>query len=262
MPKIATLELFLAELRRSWIQFRRYPAEAIGGIFIITAVFYGLFLGAQYIAGPGLSLGNRLDSIIVGYMLWTMVTFILFDIAGNLQNEAQTGTLEQLFLSAFSTPKLFFIRAIANLMVQSVLILTILTIIMSLTGRFLAFPIALVLPLITIILGAYGLSFVIGSLTLLFKRVQQILAIIQFSLLFLISTPTEEWQGTGKLISYILPMAPGAGLLRDLMARQIGLNWERMAIALLNGGVYFTIGILVFQWAERTTKRQGKISGY
>ncbi|MBE9033441.1 ABC transporter permease [filamentous cyanobacterium LEGE 11480] len=262
MPKLPTLELFFAEFRRSWIQFRRYPAEAIGGIFIITSVFYGLFLSAQYVAGPGLSLGDRLDSIIVGYILWTMVTFILFDISGTLQREAQTGTLEQLFLAAFSTPRLFFIRAVASLMIQMILIVTILGLIMLLTSRFLAFPIVLFLPLLSMIFGAYGLAFIIGSLTLLFKRIQQLFAVVQFSLLFLISTPTEEWEGTGKLISYFLPMTPGAGLLRDLMARQIDLSWDRLAIAFLNGGVYFTIGILIFRWAERRTKQQGKLSGY
>lgn len=262
MPKLSSYQLFLAEFRRSWIQFRRYPAEAIGGIFIITSVFYGLFLSAQYIAGPGLSLGDRLDSIIVGYILWTIVTFILFDIAGNLQREAQTGTLEQLFLASFSTPKLFFIRAVANLMVQSILIVTILGLIMLLTGRMLAFPIVLILPLSSIVFAAYGLSFIVGSATLVFKRVQQLFPIVQFSLLFLISTPTEEWQGTGKYISYLLPMAPGAGLLRDLMARQISLSWETLAIALLNGGAYFLLGLSIFRWAERLTKRQGKLSGY
>ncbi|MFM2432512.1 MAG: hypothetical protein RLZZ511_3726 [Cyanobacteriota bacterium] len=262
MLKPSLIQLFLAELRRSWIQFRRYPAEAIGGIFIITAVFYGLFFSVQYIAGPGLSLGSRLDAIIVGYMLWTMVTFILFDIAGNIQNEAQTGTLEQLFLSAFGAPKLFFVRAIANLTVQSILLGTILGLIMLLTGRLLAFPIGLIVPLISIVFGAYGISFMIGSLTLIFKRVQQLLAIIQFSLLFLLSAPTEEWQGTGKLVSYFLPMAPGAGLLRDLMARQIGLSGERVAIALINGGLYFAIGIAIFRFAEQRAKRQGRLSGY
>jgi ABC-2 type transport system permease protein len=36
-------ELLLAELTRAGIQFRRYLFEAIGGIVISTAVFYGLF---------------------------------------------------------------------------------------------------------------------------------------------------------------------------------------------------------------------------
>jgi ABC-2 type transport system permease protein len=257
-----SLELFGAELRRAWIQFKRYPAEAIGGVFIITSIFYGLFLSTQYIAGPGLKLGDRLDSIIVGYILWTMVTFILFDIAGNLQSEAQTGTLEQLFLSAYNTPRVFFTRAVANLMVQFLIIGIILLIIMTLTGRWLTFPIALILPLMSIVFAGYGLSFIVGSFTLLFKRIQQVLVIVQFSLLFLLTAPTEEWTGTARWIGYMLPMAPGAGLLRDLMARQMPLDWSRLAIAFLNGGVYFTIGVCIFKWSERQTKLRGNLSGY
>src|ERR687885_908718 len=109
------VELFLAEFRRSWIQFIRYPFEAIGGIVITTCIFYGLFLSARYIAGPSLQFGNRLDAIVVGYTLWTLVLFIMTDLAGGLQYEAQTGTLEQLFLSPFGAPTIFLMRALASL---------------------------------------------------------------------------------------------------------------------------------------------------
>jgi ABC-2 type transport system permease protein len=47
------IEQFLAELQRTWIQFIRYPAEAIFGIFIYVFVFYSLFTGLKYVAGPG-----------------------------------------------------------------------------------------------------------------------------------------------------------------------------------------------------------------
>lgn len=255
-------KLFLAELRRGWIQFTRYPAEAIGGIFIITALFYGLFLGAKYVAGPGLQLGDRLDSIIVGYILWTLVTFILFNIAGTLQNEAQTGTLEQLFITPYGAPRVFLTRAIADLFIQLILITTILTIILVLTGRHLSFPPTLLLPLLSVVLGAYGLSFAIGSLALLFKRIQQLLGIFQFALLFVLSVPSEAWTGSLRVFGLFLPMTTGAGLLRDLMARQQPLNPILLGFAILNGACYFGLGLLLFRWAERETKQRGRLSGY
>ncbi|MEO8891237.1 MAG: hypothetical protein ABI417_06825 [Coleofasciculaceae cyanobacterium] len=92
-------ELFLAEFRRNWIQFIRYPFEAIGGIVITTTIFYGLFLSTRYVAGPALQLGDRFDAIVIGYVLWSLVLFTMVDISSGLQYEAQTGTLEQLFLS-------------------------------------------------------------------------------------------------------------------------------------------------------------------
>lgn len=255
-------ELFLAELKRSWIQFSRYSTEAIGGIIIITAVFYGLFLSARYIAGPNLQFGDRLDVIIVGYVLWTLVIFIINDIAATLQIEAQTGTLEQLFLSPFSAPKVFLTRALASLMLQLTIILSVLLIIIALTRSQISFPPSLLLPLLTVVLGAYGLAFTIGSLALLLKRVQQLFGIFQFALLSLLTVPTETWTGSLRVVGWLLPMMPGAGLLRDLMARGQILDPIALAIAFLNGAAYFTLGLCLFSWAERETKRRGRLGGY
>ena len=256
------LQLFLSEFRRSWIQLRRYPVEAIGLIFITTIFFYGLFLSARYIAGPGLQLGDRLDSIVIGYVLWTLVLFIMTDIAGTLQYEAQTGTLEQLFLSRFGAIKVFLIRSLASLMLQMVLMLTILLMIIALTGSNLKFPPSLFLPLITLIMGTYGIAFAMGSLALLLKRIQQILGIFPFALLFLLATPTETWTPPLNILGQFLPMTPSAGLLRDLMARGESLNFTKLIIAFVNGAVYFALGLLLFRQAEREAKRRGILSGY
>lgn len=255
-------ELFLAEFKRSWIQFIRYPTEAIGGIFITTAVFYGLFLSARYIAGPNLQFGERLDAIIVGYVLWTLVIFVINGTAATLQYEAQTGTLEQIFLSPFSARKVLLMRAVAGLMLQLILNLSILLIIIVLTRSQLSFPPSLLLPLLTVLLGAYGLAFTMGSLSLLLKQVQQLFGIFQFALLFPLTAPTETWTGPLRLVGLLLPMMPGAGLLRDLMARGQMLEPLQFAIALGNGAAYFTLGLLLFRWAERETKRQGRLGGY
>lgn len=256
------IELFFAEFKRGWLQFRRYAAEAATGITIVTIFFYGLVQGARYIAGPSLQFGDRLDAIIVGYVLWTLTFFVIGDISGGLQSEAQTGTLEQLFLSPFSASQLFLTRAIASMMRQSILNVLILGIILLLTQRQLAFPPVLLLPFTTVLLGAYGLAFITGSLTLLLKRIQQLLGIFNFVLLFLLTAPIETWTGQMRTIGWLLPMAPGAGLLRDVMARDLPLDWGRFAIALLNGTVYLLIGLWLFRQAERETRRRGSLGGY
>ncbi len=256
------LELFLAEFRRSWIQFIRYPFEAIGVIIFTTTIFYGLFLSTGYVAGPSLQLGNRFDAIVVGYVLWSLVFFIMVDTSSGLQHEAITGTLEQLFLSPFGATLVWVMRALASLVLRLVLILTILLLIMALTGSQIKFPPTLLLPLLTVLLGAYGLAFIMGSIALLLKQVQQLLGIFQFGLLFLMATPTETWQGSLQIVRWLLPMTGGAGLLRDLMARGEALNWAGFGLALLNGVVYFTLGLLVFRFTEKEAKRRGLLGGY
>ena len=256
------VDLLIGEFKRTWIQTLRYPTEAIGGVIILTTVFYGIFFSTQYVAGPGSTFGVRLDALVVGYIIWTLVLYIVNDIATSLQLESQTGTLEQVFLSPFGAPRVFLARAVASLTLRLLLILVVLGLIVSITSSQLAFPPILLLPLSTLILSAYGLAFFIGSFALVFKRVQQLLGLFQFVLLFLIATPTEGWTGGARVVANLLPILPSTGLLRGLMARGERLDWEMWAIALANGLIYFAIGILVFRWAERKAKRQGSLGGY
>ncbi|PSB05350.1 ABC transporter [filamentous cyanobacterium CCP2] len=256
------MSLFLAELKRSWTQSIRYASEILAGVIGTTVIFYGLFLSTRYIAGTGFQFGDRLDAIIIGYVLWALMLFILGDIAGGLQQEARTGTLEQLFLSPYSASTVFLMRALSSLLINLFINLSILLIIIAFTGSQIAFPPTLFPPLVAVFMGAYGISFAMGSLALLLKQVQQLLSVFQFALLFLFTAPVETWTGAAKTLGWFIPMAPGAGLLRDVMARGEGLNWSSLVIALLNGAVYLSFGLFLFRFAERETKRRGKLGGY
>jgi ABC-2 type transport system permease protein len=101
-----------------------------------------------------------------------------------------------------------------------------------------------------------------GALGLLFKRIQQLLGLFQFVLLFLLMTPTETWTGSLRILRLLLPMTLGAGELRDLMARNQSLDLSTFALALLNGVVYLVCGLVIFRSCERKAKLQGILSGY
>jgi len=256
------VELFFAELKRTWILQRRYPIEVIGIVVVTVSIFYGLFLSARYVAGANFQLGDRLDSIVIGYVLWSLVLFIMGNVANRIQYEAQTGTLEQLFLSQFGAIKVFLIRSVAAVTLQLTFILSILLTIMFLTGSRLDFPPALLLPLITVLMGANGIAFAIGALALLFKQVNQLQVIFQFGLLFLLATPIETWTGFARVLANLLPIAPSAGILRALMARGESLNFTHLTIAFINGAVYFALGLGLFRLAERQAKQRGILGGY
>ena len=256
------IDLLHVELKRTWIQFIRYPAEVIAGLIITTSVFYGLFLSARYMAGPGFAFGDRLDAVVVGYVLWSLNLYIINDIAIGLQSEAQTGTLEQVFLSPWGSPRVFFARAIASLALRFTLITGIVLILMAISGSRLSFPPTLLLPFLTLVMAGYGFAFIMGACALVFKRVQQILGIFQFLLLFLLAAPFEESTGIMQYLRFFLPMIPSTGLLRDLMARDLPLDWPTFGLALLNGLAYLGLGLLIFNWAEKMAKKRGSLSGY
>jgi len=256
------IDLLHVELKRTWIQFIRYPAEVIAGLVITTSVFYGLFLSARYMAGPAFAFGDRLDAVVVGYVLWTLNLYIINDIAIGLQSEAQTGTLEQVFLSPWGASRVFLARAIASLALRFTLITGVVVLLMAISGSRLSFPITLLLPFLTLVMGGYGFAFMMGACALVFKRVQQILGIFQFLLLFLLAAPFEASTGMMQHLRFLLPMIPSTGLLRDLMARDLGLDWPTFGLALLNGIAYLAAGLWVFRWAEKTAKKRGSLGGY
>ncbi len=255
------LKLFLAELKREWTLLRRYATEMVAGIVGVTFAFYGLFLTTKYVAGP-IQFGDRLDSVVVGYVLWSLVVFIVTSIAGSLQQEAFTGTLEQIFLTPYGASRVFITRAIANLAIQLLQNIGILLIIMVLTGTQLSFPPSLILPLLAVLLGAYGMALAVGSLALLLKRVQQLLGFLPFGLVLLLMVPVDSWTGPFQLLGVVLPMTPGAEMLRSLMARGRAFDGGAFAIALLNGIAYLVLGLWLFHKAERVAKRRGKLGGY
>jgi len=157
------LKLFLAEFRRSWLLFVCYPISAIGQTFITIVIFYGLFFGIGYIGGSDFTFGDRFDAIVIGYVLWTLVLSVMNSLAGELQYEAQTGTLEQVFLSPFGASLVFLMCAIASVSLNLLMMVAILLIIMLLIGASLSFPPLLILPLLTVLLGAYAHGVTINS---------------------------------------------------------------------------------------------------
>lgn len=261
------IELFGAELRRTWIQFIRYPSEAVLGVFIIVITFYFLFTGASYIAGPNAALNTeagseRLEVLVVGYVISILVISVLSTTSSNLEQEASTGTLEQIFLSPFRSLTVFVIRALASLSLRLAIVGLSLGAILLITGTQLQFPPLLLLPLTTLILSAHGLAFAVAGLVLVLKRVSQVLGAVQFGLFFLLGSPVETLTGVGRALAFCAPMTPSAGLLRDLMARNLPLNWTLFGIAALNALVYLSLGLVCFARAERSAKLRGLLSGY
>ncbi|MGK0619294.1 ATP-binding cassette domain-containing protein [Meiothermus cerbereus] len=175
--------------------------------------------------------------------------------------EAQTGTLEQVFLTPYGPIPLLLVRNLAGLGTQLLLMGSIALVLLLITGARLSFTPLLLLPITTVLLGGYGLGFAMASLALLFKRVQQLLGISQFLLIFLLQYPLE---GSGWLakLGYFVPLVPGADLTRQMMAKEAALDWNLLGLALLNGLAYLALGIVVFSRAVQAAKRRGLLFGY
>lgn len=257
------LHALSAEWRREWVQLRRYPTELLSELAVIVLVFYGLFLGGSYMAG-GAILGGRLSDIIVGYALWTLSMMSVGTMGWTISNEAQNGTLEQVFLSPYGASLILLLRNMASIVIS--LLFTILTLfsVMAITGHYLFVSPWDIVPGLLMIASATGLGYLVASVTILMKRSQQLLNLLQFILLFLIMAPTATLGGSWRWLAIMAPFSPVVALLRSMMTQGAALlgtgNWLLWSV--VNAVLWLLIGLLVFAWAQKKARRRGNLSHY
>ncbi|MGB1252832.1 MAG: ABC transporter permease [Candidatus Promineifilaceae bacterium] len=254
--------LLRAELKRSFTMLKRYPSEFLGMFLVIILLFGVLFFGAGYMAGSPALFGDRLDNLIVGYFIWSLAMFSSTSIASEITSEGLVGTIEQVFLSPFQVRTILLIRSLSSLVINLGLSIVVMLILLLITGRTLSFQITILLPFATAILAIYGIAFAIGGLSMIVKKVYQIMPLLQFSLLILIITPVEDWEGIGAILGYLLPITPSIWLLRDILVRGLSPNITLAIACVVNGVLYYVVGLVLFSYTEKRARQKGLIVGY
>ena len=253
----------LAEFRREWLLFRRYPTELISQIVIVVIAFYGLFLGASYVAGSHV-VGNRLDSVIVGYLLWTLAMGAVGSMGWDIMNEAQNGTLEQVMISSLGLSRILLLRSIVMFLYNILFTFVVLFLIMWMTHRHLSVSIVELIPFGLAMASAIGIGYCVASVTILFKRSNQFLGLLQFVLLFLVMTPFASLPGWGQAIAVFVPIAPMNALLKQMMIERFGLigphHWLLWSV--VNAVLWVGLGMVVFTTASKRARRKGILGHY
>ncbi len=246
---------FAAMFKKEFIITIRYFFNSVGGIITIYLVFLLIFLGYRGIAGGAAFYGEGLGSLVVGFVMWTMLLMAYQVIPYTVLSESQEGTLEQLYMSPRGFVMLGTFRLVSEAILNMFIVILMLVLLMATTGQWLNIDLVSLFPLVLVsIATAAGLSFFFGGLSLLFKRIQSYLQIVQFALVGLVAAPPS--------ISFFrfLPISLPSHWVRQIMVRgdslaDIPLNdWLLMAATT---AAYLAIGILFFLWCEQRARRQG-----
>ncbi|MER3462110.1 MAG: ABC transporter, partial [Armatimonadota bacterium] len=183
------------------------------GAVIAFALF---FSGARYLAGPAL-FGERLEALVVSLIAWSLAFSLLAHIASNLAEEALAGLLEQLALTRPGLLGVVLVRASLSLLQTGLLVVPVVLAILLTSGARLDFQPLALLPLGTLALGALGLGLVLGGLALIYKRVGQLLGLLQFLVLGLFLVRFEALAWPWNNLGYFLPLTPSVTALRLLL---------------------------------------------
>ncbi len=258
--------LFRAVFMRNWRTMRRYPFNMLAGIVITYIIFLFIFHGYRMATGAAGARPDVLDAIVVGYLVWLYCVSALSTVTWNVTNEAQMGTLEQLYMNRFGFLAVWFCHMASDLILSLAFVLPMLFAVMLTTGRWLTLgPRALVSLLVVVPLtmaSVYGCGLALGGLALLFKQVQAFFSVVQFALVGVLVVPVER---APALV--FAPAALGAEMIRNIASpgNPIFL-WRfeawRLATLAANAALWLVFGAAVFRAAVRAARRRGLLAHY
>ncbi|EQD39172.1 ABC-type polysaccharide/polyol phosphate export system, permease component, partial [mine drainage metagenome] len=109
-----------------------------------------------------------------------------------------------------------------------------------------------------------GVGYLVASITILFKRSNQFLNLLQFALLFLIMTPFTDLPGTWKYISALVPVAPMMGILRHLATGGGHFTGEStwFLLGAVNMVLWLAVGYGVYGLAHSRARSRGVLGHY
>ena len=257
--------MWLVALKSSWRQsfqlMTRYMFNMVSGLVTMYIVFLMLFFGVKAVGGSALNLGDTLEGLFTGYVVWMIVIIGYQDLAYGVTNEAQTGTLEQLYLSPVGYRWLAFFTQLFNSLIYLTEITVMVVIMMLTTGKWLHLDLVSVFPLFAAVYAqALGLGFALAGLALVYKRIQAFFQIVTFGVIGFFFIPWDRFPW-----AKYLPFAMGRYLLEKVMAgglRLWQLNGSDILVLLISTGMYLGLGILAFSAGESRAKAKGFLGQY
>ncbi len=249
--------IFYSIVKKHFIELRRYflnTLMSMGGIFILfMLVFFGL---RSFEAGT-----ETLQGTIVGFAMWIFAAMAYSEMSWGLLQEARDGTLEQLYLTPSSFRRISAYRVIASFIFQFMLFAAFLGVMMVVTGEYLILNPGVVVLVGLALLSIYGIGYIMGGLSLVFKKVQAGNQILQFMFILFLVLPSI----TNHYIIYITPISWGNILINRMLVGGMSLldfSVFDYSILLINSFAYLFAGILIFSYLERVAKKRGLLGHY
>jgi ABC-2 type transport system permease protein len=254
------LTLLKSNLKKEYLELRRYLPNTLAMILTFYIIFLGLFGVIQIIGDPATQDANT-QYVIVNYIFWFLAFTIINSMGYEIINEGMRGTLEQLSMSPAGLWKILFARLISTTIINIGIVIVLLFISMATAGEWLNVDFVSLVPIMLFtLISMFGMSYIIAGISIIVKQVQAFLQILQFILMALTFIPI-----TLSPVVPFLPFVKGIDMVRDVMIHGVSLFQFQVADFLLLIGsavIYFFIGLFVFIYCERVAMDKGLLAHY
>lgn len=233
---------------------------------LVTVGF--IFIGATFFLGGGKFNPQQLPLLFLGYAVWFYARITIMSTSEDLMTEAESGTLEQMYMSPAPTELLVMGRMFATIISTTIMVALTSALLILLLG--ISFPLrweSLPVLLLTLV-GLSGFALMLGGAALVFKQIGALADLVQNALLFLTGSllPISHFPGWLAFICKTLPITQGIIVLRNvtLGGQSLYSAWMDRSLVwlIIHSMVYLCAGWLIFKWCERIARQQGTLSHY
>ncbi|MDP6662731.1 MAG: ABC transporter permease [SAR202 cluster bacterium] len=226
------------------------------------------FVFISLIVGRGELNQDTIAGTLLGYIVWFYAAIAISGMNYALVEEAQWGTLEQMFMSPAPSAVIVLARSFSLLIIATVMLTTIVgglvvALRVDIPLRWEALPV-FGLTMVSLI----GLGFMMAGATLLFKQVDQLASLSENLLLYLSGAilPVVLLPDALGRFAGFLPTTHGIVLLRQVTLDGVSLGqaWADggMVWLIVNALAYLVVGWAIFTACEKIAKRRGSLGQY
>ncbi len=244
-------------LRKYFIETRRYILNMTMSIAGFLMLFLIVFFGLQSFGAEA----ETLKGSLVGFAMWIFAASAYSELSWNLIEEARNGTLEQLYLTPSSFRRISGYLVTSSFLFQFIMFAVFLGAMLLITGQRLALNPGVIVLIGLTLLSVYGLGYIMGGLSLVFKKVQAGNQILQFMFILFLVLPSF----TDHPIIYFAPISWGNVLINRMMVGGVSLldiSMSNFLILAVNSLIYLLIGLAVFTYLEKVAKKRGLLGHY
>lgn len=245
--------------RKGLILRYRYFFNTVGNFAMLYLLFLLIFFGGKRFAEQAVT--QSIEGIIIGVFLFATAQVAFSRTAFDITNEAQWGTLEHLYMTPFGFDTVMLFKSIVNVLISFLLGLVLLILMMVTSNVYLdIYPLTItVLGLLTLS-SVIGLGFVVGSVAIIYKRVENVFNLMQFAFITFISVPVTE-----HVLLKVLPLTFGNHLIGVALTENLRL-WELplpdVAFLVVHALAYLLVGMGCVRYTSEVARARNALSHY
>lgn len=249
---------FVANFKKNFIEMKRYFFDTVSSFIILFIIFYLIFFGFKIASGP--NFGDTIDGIIVSYFMWIMFLASFQGVSYWIIQEAERGTLEQLFMSPIKFEFQMIFHVISDFCINVLMIVPLMYLAAFTTGRTLNFDLFTLLYLIILgSISAVGVGLILGGMALIFKKISSFIQICTFAFLAILMFEVDA------LWFELLPMVKATGMMRRMAVT--GTNFYQFPIQdhiilWITAALFLLVGIIIFRVFEKRAMVKGTLGQY